>query len=152
MSTDRTHDAPNRAERERLRALVARLSDADLGRPMSAGWTVAAVLGHLAFWDQRLLVLLEGWRASGQMPRPLHDGDVDWINDSTKPMLLALAPRRAADLALSTAEAVDAAVAALPDALIAGNAAAGHPLRLLRAEHRRQHLDEIEAARKDARA
>ena len=26
---------------------------------MPAGWTVAAVLGHLAFWDQRVQVVLD---------------------------------------------------------------------------------------------
>jgi hypothetical protein len=146
MSTDRGHDLHNRAERERLRALVARLNDADLARPMPAGWTVAGVLGHLAFWDQRMLVLLEAWHKSGRLPRALDEADVDWINDSTKPMLLALPPRRASELAVATADAVDAAVAALPAALVERNTAAGQPLRLLRAEHRRQHLDEIEAA------
>jgi len=58
MSTDRTYVIQNDAERIRLRSLVARLSDADLARPMPAGWTVAAILAHLAFWDQRILVLL----------------------------------------------------------------------------------------------
>ena len=61
MSADRTYIARNDAERARLRALVARLSDADLARPMPGGWTVAAVLAHLAFWDQRIMVLLERW-------------------------------------------------------------------------------------------
>ena len=36
------------------------------------------------------------------------------------------------------------AVAALSDDLLAKNAAAGSPINLLRAEHRREHLDEIE--------
>ena len=30
-----------------------------LGRAMPAGWTVAGVLAHLAFWDQRIVVLCE---------------------------------------------------------------------------------------------
>jgi hypothetical protein len=37
-------------------------------------------------------------------------------------------------------------VAALPDDLLAKNAAAGSPINLRRAEHRREHLDEIEQA------
>ncbi len=145
MSTDRTYVTQNDAERIRLRSLVARLSDADLARPMPAGWTVAAILAHLAFWDQRILVLLEQWEQSpSKPPRIENEADTDWINDASKPLLLALAPRQAADLAVTIAEAVDGKVAALPDDLVARNAAAGSPLNLLRAEHRAEHLREIE--------
>jgi len=145
MSTDRTYVIQNDAERIRLRSLVARLSDADLARPMPAGWTVAAILAHLAFWDQRILVLLEQWEQSpSKPPRIENEADTDWINDASKPLLLALAPRLAADLAVTIAEAVDGKVAALPDDLVARNAAAGSPLNLLRAEHRAEHLREIE--------
>ncbi len=137
----------NRVERDRLRAFVDGVSDADLVRPMPAGWTVAAVLAHVAFWDQRLLVLLDHASSGGtRLPAALRESDVDWINDAAKPLMLALPPRAAAELALSTAKAVDARIEALPDDFVARNAAAGSPLNLLRAEHRRQHLDEIERA------
>jgi DinB family protein len=148
MSVDRGYVGQNNVERARLRALVTRLSDADLARPMSAGWTVAGVLGHLAFWDQRILVLLENWERTGTRPPLPNEEDADWINDAGKPFLLALAPRQAADLALAVAEAVDRKVETLPDALVSANTSAGSPLKLLRAEHRREHLDEIEAALK----
>jgi uncharacterized damage-inducible protein DinB len=145
MSADRTYIARNDAERARLRALVARLSDADLARPMPAGWTVAAVLAHLAFWDQRIMVLLERWEQSpSAVPRVINEADVDWVNDAAKPHFLAMPPRRAAELAVAIAEAVDAKVAALPDDLLARNEAAGKPLSMTRAEHRREHLGEIE--------
>jgi hypothetical protein len=80
------------------------------------------------------------------MPHALNEGDVHWINDAAKPMFLALPPRRAAELAVAIAEAVDRRVETLADDLVARNAAAGGPVNLLRAEHRREHLDEIEAA------
>jgi len=145
MSADRTYIARNDAERARLRALVARLSDADLARPMPGGWTVAAVLAHLAFWDQRIMVLLERWEQSpSAVPRVINESDVDWVNDAAKPHFLAMPPRRAAELAVAIAEAVDAKVAALPDDLLARNEAAGKPLFMTRAEHRREHLGEIE--------
>ena len=146
MATDRSYVARNNAERARLKALVARASDADLAKPMPAGWTVAAVLGHLAFWDQRILVLLDGWER-GVAPRLENAADVDWINDAAKPLLLALPPRKAAETAVAIAEAVDKRVAALSDDFVAKNAAAGSPLNLLRAEHRKEHLDEIERLR-----
>ena len=145
---DRSHEVANAAERKRLLSLVARLSDEELSRPVSAGWTVAGALAHLAFWDQRIVVLLERWRREGTaaVPAPLDETNVDWINDAAKPMLLALPPRRAAELAVVIAEAVDRMVATLPDDLLARNATAGTPVNLLRAQHRREHLDEIERA------
>ena len=37
------------AEGERLRELVAGLTDADLATPVGDGWTVGAALAHVAF-------------------------------------------------------------------------------------------------------
>ena len=148
MSVDRGIVDDNSKERARLKALVARLSDADLARPLPAGWTVASVLGHLAFWDQRILVLLDAWERTDAAPTPNRDEDIDWINDAGKPFLLALPPRQAADLSVAIAEAVDGKVQTLADDFVARIAAAGNPVNLHRAEHRREHLDQIEAALK----
>src|SRR5215469_7419579 len=59
MPADRAHVDQNTRERERLRALVARLTDDDLRRPVTDRWTVADMLGHLAFWDAYALSLAE---------------------------------------------------------------------------------------------
>lgn len=138
----------NTKERARLNALVGRLSDAELARPLAAGWTIAAVLAHVAFWDQRALLLLERWRQDGlaAVPEGLNEADVDWINDAGKPLFLAMSPRRAAETAVAIAAAVDRTIESLPDEFVTRNAAAGTPVSLLRAEHRREHLDEIDAA------
>ncbi len=98
---DRAYVAENEVERKRLASLVARLSDQDLARPMPGGWTVASVLGHVAFWDQRIIALIEEWRKAGvgTPPKDVDESQVDWINDATKPLLLAVAApaRRGAD-------------------------------------------------------
>src|SRR5262249_26423827 len=143
-----SHVTENNHARARLRALVDRLSDGDLARPLEAGWTVGAVLAHLAFWDQRALLLIERWEKEGPraVPRSIEGKDVDWINDSAKALCLALAPRAAARLAVAVADAVDRRVEALSDELVAANAKAGGPSSLLRAEHRREHLDQIAQA------
>lgn len=148
MATNRSYVVENQAELARLRALVERLSDQELAHPMDAGWTVAGVLAHLAFWDQRIVILLDGWGADGRgTPPPVEvEASVDWINDAAKPLFLAVPPREAARIAVATAEAADQRVAGLSDALIAANAAAGSPINVHRAEHRREHLDEIEQA------
>jgi len=72
---------------------------------------------------------------------------MEWVNDAAKPLCLALAPRAAARLAVEAATAADQRAAAASDALLAANAAAGSPLSMRRAEHRREHLDEIERVR-----
>ena len=56
MAADRSYTAENDRERGRLEALAGRLDDAALSRAMPAGGTVAGVLAHLAFWDQRIRV------------------------------------------------------------------------------------------------
>jgi hypothetical protein len=145
MAADRSYIAENDRERRRLEALVGKLDDAALSRAMPAGWTVAGVLAHLAFWDQRIATFIDLLKRGAKVPMD-DSGDVDWINDAAKPTQLALPPRRAATLAVETARAIDHAVATLSDELLARNAAAGSPIKLLRAAHRREHLDEIEQA------
>ena len=146
MTADRAYVTKNREQLERLRALVDRLSDQELARPMEAGWTVASVLAHLAFWDYRIVTLLDRSRASRTPPPSIDERHVDWINDAGKPLCLALPPRVAARTAVEAALAADDRVAALPEAQLEANAKAGSPISVLRAEHRREHLDEIEHA------
>ena len=145
MAADRSYIAENDRERRRLEALVGKFDDAALSRTMPDGWTVAGVLAHLAFWDQRIVTFIELLKRGAKVPTedPI---DVEWINAAAKPTQLALPPRRAATLAVETARAIDQAVAALSEELLAKNAAAGSPINLRRAEHRREHLDEIEQA------
>lgn len=142
-AVDRSYIAENAVELRRLRTLVERLSDADLARPTPGGWTVAASLAHVAFWDQRILFWLDRLER-GEVPRRLEEADVDWINDAGKPLCLALPPRAAARLTVEIAEEVDRRLAALGDERISSNRAAGEPLLLTRAHHRKTHLDEIE--------
>ena len=143
MAADRSYVSVNDRERHRLEALVDKLDDKALSHPMPAGWTIAGVLAHLAFWDQRILTFIDLLKSGVKIPAedPIA---VEWINEAAKPAQLALTPRRAATLAVVTARAIDQAVATLSDELLAKNAAAGGPINLRRAEHRREHLDEIE--------
>src|SRR5437773_12302965 len=94
---DRSHDVETDAERERLRRLIARMSDADLKRPMRAGWTVAAVLAHIGFWDARAIFWLEKW-ATGIPPSAYEPENSAAVNESATPLCLALRPRVAAVL------------------------------------------------------
>jgi len=146
VSVDRSHDAETDAERERLRALVTRLSDEELSRPMPGGWTVAAVLAHVAYWDALAIYFLDKWGPNGE-PSVYEPEDTDAANESAKPLCLALPPRIAAQLALRLAEEADGKVKALSDAMLAKIRAKGNPpFNLSRAIHRKEHLDDIERA------
>jgi len=146
VTTDRSHETETDAERERLRALTARLSDTELAHPMPDGWTVAAVLAHAAYWDARAIYWMDKWGPGGE-PTTYADEDADAANEAAKPLCLALPPRVAAELALRLAEETDAKVRALSDAMLAKIRAKGDPpFDLSRANHRKEHLDEIEAA------
>ncbi len=152
MTTDRSYVAENDAQLKRMRDLVGSMSDEELAEPMEAGWTVAGVLAHLAFWDQRVVTLVDSWGPDGEGTPPDSPGSydewaVDWINDAAKPIILALPPRVAAQVAVDAAAAADSRVAALSDELLAENERKGLYINPLRADHRQEHLDEIEQMR-----
>jgi hypothetical protein len=145
MADDRPYIAGNTRQRERLRALVESLDDDALSAPVNEYWTVAGVLGHMAYWDIRVLVLAE----KIDRGEPWAPGDAepegDWLNDTTRPLIHAIAPREAAQLALRTAEEADALVARLPlDRMWPDDP--DSPINAARGEHRGEHLDEIETA------
>jgi hypothetical protein len=131
----------NTASRQRLESLVGRVSDEDLTRSNPHGWTVAALLAHLAFWDQRALVLLRRWKEKGVDPSPV---DADAMNDALKPLCLVLDSRRAVELCLASAEAVDAELETITPELVEAIQASPTHFRFNRALHRHDHLNEIE--------
>lgn len=126
----------------------------DLSRLVHGQWTVAAKLGHLAFWDRFVLGLLDRWEAG--LPtridsEPWHD---DVLNDAVLGESLALEPSVVAGLAVAAARAVDERLAGLHPSL-AGRleADAARPETdanwlVHRYRHREEHLNDIDAALK----
>jgi len=146
MSEDRSYVDQNTRERERLRALVERLGENELRMPVNEFWTVAAVFGHIAFWDARVLSLADKLeRGVPFSPSDAEPEDVDWINDASRPLIHAIPPREVAQLALRIAEETDARVATLPPERLWPRDP-DSPLYALRASHRGEHLDDVEAA------
>lgn len=133
----------NTKGRERLRALVKGLTDEELALPAGDGWTIAAILAHLAFWDYRVLELIKRWKKVGVGPSPI---DIDGVNDAMKPLCRAIPGREAAQLAVDAAEAIDVELANLPEDLKPGIDALVQEgkFRLDRSLHRNEHLDQIE--------
>ncbi len=136
--------AENHVWSERLSALVGKLTDEDLKRPMEAGWTVSAVLAHLAFWDIRIVTLLEKYRSERNVTPSEVDGDV--INEVSRRLLLAIPPRTAAEMAVTWAKKADEAIDVLIPALAAEIQQKAPNVRLDRAHHRITHIADIEKA------
>ncbi len=144
MAIERSFIERNHAVTARIRNLVARLSDDDLKRPIGEHWTVGVALAHIAFWDGRVLAVLDASEDKGEFTRQ----NVDIIvNDISLPLWAAIPPREAGRIAIETAEMLDRRLEALaPEQL---EQVAAYSIRYVeRAMHRGEHLDEIDAALK----
>jgi uncharacterized damage-inducible protein DinB len=139
---DTSYTERNPQSSTQLRQLIERLSDDDLRRQLPGGWTVADTLGHLAFYDRRAAILLDRFTREGVFASPY---DYDTLNDVLLNFTRRMPPRAAAEEALAAAEAADRAAAALPPALLA-DIASRQEVKPDRAEHRLNHLSDIEAA------
>jgi hypothetical protein len=145
MADDRTYIDANKRESERLRALVEGLDDDALGATVNDYWTVAGVLAHLAFWDTRVLLLADKVDRGEPFGPSDAEPEGDWLNDAMRPFMHAIPPRAAALLALQIAERTDARMVELPLGRLWPRDP-DSPLYPVRADHRREHLDEVEAA------
>ncbi len=142
MSLDPSFVDRNRASTERIRALVARLTDAEMQTPVGEHWTVAIALAHLAFWDRRVMYVLDMTERDGKVFEP----EIDvYVNDLSLPLWAAITPREAARIAVETAQTLDRRLASYPPALL--DAVFAHNKRwVIRAMHRNEHLDDVDAA------
>ena len=144
MTLDRSFVELNRASTKRIRDLAARLSDEELQHPVGEHWTVAIVFAHLAFWDRRVLYVLDMTERDGKLFIP----EIDiFVNDLSLPLWAAIPPRAAARIASETSEALDKRLENFPPALLE-EIHAYNERWVERALHRGEHLDEAEAALK----
>ncbi len=142
MTLDRSFVERNRASTSRIRALAARLTDEELQHPVGEHWTVAITLAHLAFWDQRMLYILDRTEREGQLVIPALD---IFVNDLSLPLWAAIPPREAVRLAIETAEALDKRLENFSFAILEEIYARSERW-VVRALHRDGHLDEVDAA------
>ncbi len=142
MSLDRSFVERNRASTERIRALVARLSDKEMQHRVGEHWTVAITLAHLAFWDRRALEVLDQTERAGKLV-PVQLDII--LNDISLPLWAAIPPREAARLAIESAEALDRRLEGFPPDLLE-QIYADRPRNVVRALHRDEHLDEVDKA------
>lgn len=136
-------EADNRASRARLESFVRGLSAGDLVQTTHDGWTIYALLGHLAFWDQRMVALLRRWEKQGVGEAPV---DADMINDAQQAVFRALDPAATVEMCLLSAAEIDAALEAMPPDLYEAIKASGVYFRFERSLHRDGHVADIERA------
>ncbi len=134
--------ALNRAELERLKSLVDRLSPEDYDKEMSSGWTVGLALAHLAYWDNFIVLVHARWQREGF--GPFASGDMDFINDAALPLFRGLPWHVLRKEVVCAAEEADRAAAAVSPDLAGQIIAGGRERSLNRYIHRRMHLDDIE--------
>src|SRR4051812_41244403 len=104
---DMDHNEQNEAARKRVLALVEGLSDEQLHRPLGNGWSISAMLGHLAFWERVHIGRLRSAVSAGAgAPAPMPDGLADIINNGELAAWAHLPGRSA--LALFDAASADA--------------------------------------------
>jgi Mycothiol maleylpyruvate isomerase N-terminal domain len=143
---ERSYVLENRRELDRMRTLADGLSEQNLRLPVNEFWTVAGVFGHIAFWDARILALADKIdRGEPFIESDTEPEDVDWINDATRPLIHAVPPAELVRLSLRIAQETDERVAGLPPDRMWPNDP-DSPIYCVRAAHRGEHLDEVEAA------
>lgn len=136
----------NEASCAQLGQLVARLSERAFEHPVGSGWTMATLLCHLAFWDQRALFLLREWQAGRFEASRLSVQAVNSINEAAKAVSRVVPGPAAGQLALESAAAVDAELEKVSDELAEQMASSGFERLLNRSLHRLEHLRKIEKA------
>ena len=144
MVIDRSFIEQNRASTERIRKLVSKLSDKQLQHPVGEHWTVAIALAHLAFWDRRMLYVLD----KTERDRKLFVPEIDiLVNDISLPLWAVIPPRDAARLGVDTAQALDKRLEEFPPELL--EELYQHNKRwVVRALHRDEHVNEVDEALK----
>jgi hypothetical protein len=129
----------------RLQAVIASLDDRALGQPTPSGWSVAATLAHLAFYDDWVS---ERWRrclATGEL-QDLPDDITELANVAGKRGWQAIDPEVAKIIAADAAEAMVGFLGTLPRAALEQAIGAGRYAMIDRSVHWDPHLDEIERA------
>src|SRR5689334_14840008 len=142
MPLDPTYKEQNRASKERIGKLAEHLTDAEMQTKVGEHWTVGIVFAHLAWWDRRVMYVLDMTEKNGKLFIP----EIDiFVNDLSLPLWAAVPPREAARIAIETSETLDKRLEGFSPALLE-EIYAYNKRWVERALHRGEHLDEVDAA------
>jgi hypothetical protein len=144
MSLDPSYKDLNRASTERIKKLAASLTDEEMQIRVGAHWTASIALAHFAWWDRRVMYVLDMTAKDGKLFIP----EIDIIvNDLSLPLWAVIPPREAARIAIETSEDLDQRLEDYPQGLLE-KIYTYNKRWVIRALHRNQHLDEVDAALK----
>ena len=144
MSLDPSYKEQNRASSKRIRALADRLTDEELQTKVGEHWTVSIVFAHLAFWERRVMYVLDMTEKNGKLFIPKID---IFVNDLSLPLWAAVPPRDATRIAIESCETLDKRLEEYDPALL--EEIYNYNKRwVVRALHRNEHLNEADAALK----
>ena len=144
MPLDSSYKDQNRLSRERIHALAERLTDEEMQTRVGEHWTVGIVFAHLAWWDRRIMYVLDMTEKDGKLFIP----EIDiFVNDLSLPLWAAVPPREAARIAIETCETLDKRLEEYSPELL--EEIYNYNKRwVIRALHRNEHLDEAVEALK----
>ena len=146
MAVDPNYNELNRASTERIRTLAGRLSDEQMQTRVGEHWTVAIALAHLAWWDRRVMYVLD----MTEKNRTLFVPEIDvFVNDLSLPLWAAIPPRKAAEIAIETSETLDKRLETYSPELLE-TIYEYNKRWVVRSLHRGEHLNEVDAALKQA--
>jgi hypothetical protein len=134
----------NRDSTQRIKNLVASLSDEEMQTRVGEHWTVSIALAHIAWWDRRVMYVLDMTAKDGKLFIP----EIDIVvNDLSLPLWAVIPPREAARIAIETSEDLDKRLEVYPPLLL--EEIFNYNKRwVIRALHRNEHLNEVDAALK----
>lgn len=144
MTLDHSFVELNRASRERMRTLADSLTDEQMQTKVGEHWTVSIVYAHIAWWDRRVMYVLDMTEKEGKLFIPQID---IFVNDLSLPLWAVVPAREAVRIAMENAEAVDKRLEEYPAALLE-ELFKYNKRWVVRALHRNEHLDEASAALK----
>ena len=144
MALDPSYIEQNRASTERIRTLITRLSDEEMQTKVGEHWTVAIALAHLAWWDRRVMYVLDMTEKDNKLFIP----EIDiFVNDLSLPLWAVIPPRDAARICIETSETLDKWLEEYSPQLL--EEIYNYNKRwVVRALHRNEHLDEVDAGLK----
>ena len=141
---DKSYIELNRASRERMRRLADSLTDEQMQTKVGEHWTVSIVYAHIAWWERRVMYVLDMTKKEGKLFVPQID---IFVNDLSLPLWAVVPAREAVRIAMENAEAVDKRLENYPQAFL--EELFNYNKRwVIRALHRNEHLDEAGAALK----
>ena len=130
-----------------MRQIIHSLSEKELSQTIGNNWTISITLAHLAFWDQRVIHVIELAKKNTVLNAPLFD---DQLNDILTPILGAISPPEAVRMAINIADELDEMLEECSPEFIEQLLKKNNRL-VERSLHRNNHLDEIESMVKSSK-